>query len=96
MSANGMQSTMCCSAATAAGLVSRGVKFFACGEPLISTPPEFAKRVYQSTRNIETSPDLAIMLFPETPLPCSFSAAARYWPQVFGTDTPAALSRSLR
>jgi len=46
-------------------------------EPLISFAPGWlTKRVNQSQRNIETSPDFAIMLFRATP-PCSASAPRR-------------------
>src|SRR5829696_6824765 len=85
------QSTMCCRAATAGGLVSRGAKVFVTGEPLISFPPMFVNRVNQSTRNIETSPDFAIMLLPATPLRLSFFAAARYCAHVVGAFRPACL-----
>ena len=78
------------------GLVRRGVKFFFCGEPLISWPPWLVNRVYQSTRNIETSPDLAIIVLPAIPLPFSAFAAARYWVQFVGTAMPAFSNRSLR
>jgi len=56
----------------------------------------FTNRVYQSHRNIETSPDFAIMLFPATPPVFSFLAAFRYAGQVVGGCRPAALNRSLR
>ena len=72
------------------------MKFFFCGDPLISLPPMLVNRVYQSTRNIDTSPDLAIIVLPAMPLPFSFFAAARYCSHVVGTATPAFSNRSLR
>src|SRR5882757_8467537 len=90
------QSTMLCSAAMDSGLVSRGVKFLACGVPLMSLPPMLANLVYQSTRNIETSPDLATIVLPATPPVLSFATAAWYSSQVVGTEMPAEESRSLR
>ena len=56
----------------------------------------FTNRVYQSQRNIDTSPDFAIMLFPATPPVFSFLAAARYAAHVVGGCSPAALNRSFR
>jgi hypothetical protein len=76
--------------------VSRGLKFFVFGEPLMSFPPTVVNRVYQSTRKSETSPDFAIIELPATPPVLSFCAAVRYWPHVFGTARPASLRRSSR
>ena len=56
----------------------------------------FTNRVYQSQRNIDTSPDLAIMLLPATPFVFSFFAAFRYAAHVVGGLRPAARSRSFR
>ena len=53
-------------------------------------------RLYQSTRNIDTSPDFATIVLPAMPSTLSFCAAARYSSHVVGTATPAFASRSLR
>src|SRR4051812_26719979 len=96
LGANFTQSTMCCRASTAGLLVRCGVNVLFAGDPLMSLPPMVMKRVYQSTRNIDTSADLATSALPETPPLLSALAALRYAGHVVGTLSPALSSRSLR